>query len=302
MLVVDEMLKLARVGPNDFVVDLGSGDGRLVLTAVTKFGARGGFGVDIDASLVDYANRKALEAGVYERARFHVRDLFVTDIHEATVVTVYLLPIAMNRLQAKLLAELAPGSRVVSHDYPFRSWPADRVVALDVPEKSDYTGRRSTAIYLYRCRRARRAGSCRDESAGAAGRGRTAPRCADRDAMAIIVGIVIGAGIYRTPALVAEVAGDGGWTLAMWLAGAVISFIGALCYAELASTYPHAGGDYHFLTRAFGRDVSFLYGWARATVINPGSIALLAFVFGDYLSRLLLLGPHSAAVWAALLP
>jgi hypothetical protein len=149
MLVVDEMLKLAGVGPNDFVVDLGSGDGRLVLTAVTKFGARGGFGVDIDASLVDYANRKAHEAGVYDRARFHVRDLFVTDIHEATVVTVYLLPIAMNRLQAKLLAELAPGSRVVSHDYPFRSWPVDRVVALDVPEKSDYTGRRSTAIYLY---------------------------------------------------------------------------------------------------------------------------------------------------------
>jgi hypothetical protein len=149
MMVVDEMLTLARVGPDDFVVDLGSGDGRLVLTAVTKFGARGGFGVDIDASLVDYSNRKALEAGVYDRARFHVRDLFVTDIREATVVTVYLLPIAMNRLQEKLLAELAPGTRVVSHDYPFRSWSADRVVALDVPEKSDYTGRRSTSIYLY---------------------------------------------------------------------------------------------------------------------------------------------------------
>jgi SAM-dependent methyltransferase len=149
MVVVDEMLKLAGVGPNDFVVDLGSGDGRLVLTAVTKFGARGGFGVDIDASLVDYSNRKAHEAGIYERARFYVRDLFVTDIHEATVVTVYLLPIAMNRLQAKLLAELPPGTRVVSHDYPFRSWAADRVVALDVPEKSDYTGRRSTSIYLY---------------------------------------------------------------------------------------------------------------------------------------------------------
>jgi SAM-dependent methyltransferase len=149
MIVVDEMLKLASAGPSDFVVDLGSGDGRLVLTAVTKFGARGGFGVDIDASLVDYANRKAQEAGAYDRARFYVRDLFVTDIHEATVVTVYLLPIAMNRLQAKLLAELAPGTRVVSHDYPFRSWPADRVVQLDVPEKSDYTGRRSTSIYLY---------------------------------------------------------------------------------------------------------------------------------------------------------
>jgi APA family basic amino acid/polyamine antiporter len=127
------------------------------------------------------------------------------------------------------------------------------------------------------------------------------PSLRDRDAVAIIVGIVVGAGIYRTPALVAEVTGDAGWMLAMWLAGAVISFIGALCYAELASTYPHAGGDYHFLTRALGRDVSFLYGWARATVINPGSIALLAFVFGDYLSRLVFLGVHSAAIWAALL-
>jgi len=149
MVVVDEMLKLAGVGPNDFVVDLGSGDGRLVLVAATKFGARGGFGVDIDPHLVDYANRKAHEAGVAGRVQFHLRDLFVTDIHEATVVTVYLLPIAMDRLQAKLLSELAPGSRVVSHDYPFRSWTADRVVALDVPEKTDYTGRRSTAIYLY---------------------------------------------------------------------------------------------------------------------------------------------------------
>jgi amino acid transporter len=132
---------------------------------------------------------------------------------------------------------------------------------------------------------------------------RSGPRASlrDRDAVGIIVGIVIGAGIYRTPALVADVTGDAGWTLAMWLAGAVISFIGALCYAELASAYPHAGGDYHFLTRAFGRDVSFLYGWARATVINPGSIALLAFVFGDYLSRLVFLGAHSAAIWAALL-
>ena len=149
MPVVDEMLTLAGVGPNDYVIDLGSGDGRLVLQAVTKFGARGGFGVDIEPSLVDYANRKAIEAGVYDRAQFFVRDLFVTDIAAATVVTVYLLPIAMDRLQRKLLAELAPGTRVVSHDYPFRSWQTERVVALDVPEKTDYTGRRSTALYLY---------------------------------------------------------------------------------------------------------------------------------------------------------
>jgi amino acid transporter len=121
-----------------------------------------------------------------------------------------------------------------------------------------------------------------------------------RDAVAIIVGIVIGAGIYRTPPMVAGVTGDAGWMLAMWVAGGVVSLIGALCYAELATTYPHTGGDYHFLTRAFGRNVSFLYAWARATVINTGSIALLAFVFGDYLSRIVNLGPHSAALWAAI--
>jgi hypothetical protein len=149
MPVVDAMLQLAAVGASDYVVDLGSGDGRLVIAAVTKFGARGGFGVDIDESLVDYANRKAAEERVGDRVRFFVRDLFVTDVTRATVVTIYLLPIAMDRLERKLAAELAPGTRVVSHDYPLRGWHAERVVALDVPEKADYTGRRSTALYLY---------------------------------------------------------------------------------------------------------------------------------------------------------
>lgn len=147
--VVGEMLELASVGPADVVVDLGSGDGRLVIAAVREFGAHRGFGVDIDASLVDYANRKAAEDGVADRAKFYVRDLFVTDVKEATVVTIYLLPIAMDRLERKLAAELAPGTRVVSHDYPLRGWHAQRIVALDVPEKADYTGRRSTALYLY---------------------------------------------------------------------------------------------------------------------------------------------------------
>jgi amino acid transporter len=122
-----------------------------------------------------------------------------------------------------------------------------------------------------------------------------------RDAVAIIVGIVIGAGIYRTPPMVAGVTGDAGWMLTMWVAGGVVSLVGALCYAELATTYPHTGGDYHFLTRAFGRNASFLYAWARATVINTGSIALLAFVFGDYATRLVSLGPYSAALWAAII-
>ncbi len=117
-------------------------------------------------------------------------------------------------------------------------------------------------------------------------------------AVALIVGIVIGAGIFKTPALVASLTNDIGWTLMIWIAGALISVIGALCYAELCSAYPHAGGDYHFLHRAFGRHVSFLYGWARATVINPGAIALLAFVFGDYFSQVVPLGEYSSAIWA----
>lgn len=109
-------------------------------------------------------------------------------------------------------------------------------------------------------------------------------------AVAIIVGIVVGAGIFKTPSMVAGVTGDIGWALLIWVAGAVISLAGALCYAELSTTYPHAGGDYHFLTRAYGMRVSFLYAWAKAMVINTGSIALLAFVFGDYMTQVIPLG------------
>ena len=83
-------------------------------------------------------------------------------------------------------------------------------------------------------------------------------------------------------------------------AGRVLTLIGALCYAELASTFPNAGGDYHFLTRAYGRDISFFFAWARVAVITTGSIALLAFVFGDYMSRVVSLGPNSSAIYAAI--
>lgn len=117
-------------------------------------------------------------------------------------------------------------------------------------------------------------------------------------AIALIVGIVIGAGIYKTPSMVAGISGDAGWALVLWGAGALISMVGALCYAELCTAHPHAGGDYHFLRLAFGRDLSFLYAWSRASVINTGSIALLAFVFGDYASTLWPLGPMSSAIWA----
>lgn len=118
-----------------------------------------------------------------------------------------------------------------------------------------------------------------------------------RDGVAILVGIVVGAGIFKAPSMVAGVTGDPGWMLVAWVLGAVVSLAGALCYAELACAYRHAGGDYHFLTRAYGRDASFLYAWARATVINTGAIALLAFVFGDYVATLLPAVP--AAAWAA---
>lgn len=120
-----------------------------------------------------------------------------------------------------------------------------------------------------------------------------------RDAIAITIGIVIGAGIFRTPSLVAGAAPDATTVLLAWAAGGAISLIGALCYAELASAYPSAGGDYHFLSRAFGKRLAFLYGWARLSVIQTGSVALLAFVFGDYVSQLLPLGPYSSALYAA---
>lgn len=120
------------------------------------------------------------------------------------------------------------------------------------------------------------------------------------EAIAITVGIVIGAGIFRTPSLVANVAASEEALIGAWAAGGLISLVGALCYAELASAYPHVGGDYHYLGRAFGSRLSFLYAWARLAVIQTGSIALLAFIAGDYLSELLDLGSRSADVYAAL--
>ena len=108
-----------------------------------------------------------------------------------------------------------------------------------------------------------------------------------REAVAIIVGIVIGAGIFKAPALVAGMTGSATWMFSAWLLGGVMSLVGALCYAELATAYSHTGGDYHFLRRAYGRSVSFLFGWARFSVITTGSIALLAFVFGDYMHQIL---------------
>ncbi len=119
-------------------------------------------------------------------------------------------------------------------------------------------------------------------------------------AIAIIVGIVIGAGIFKAPSLVAGNVPSAFWLFAVWAAGGVVSLIGALCYAELASAYPHAGGDYHFLALAFGRGAALLYAWARFAVITTGSIALLAFVFGDYMTQVLPLGRYGTLIYAAL--
>ena len=131
--VVDEMLSMAKVGPNDFVIDLGSGDGRIVITAAKKYGARG-FGVDLDTYLLKKANEAANKEGVADRARFVEQNLFETDLSRATVITSYLLPEMNEKLRPKILA-LKPGTRVVAHDYAMGEWEADVDATLIVPEK-----------------------------------------------------------------------------------------------------------------------------------------------------------------------
>lgn len=121
-----------------------------------------------------------------------------------------------------------------------------------------------------------------------------------KDAIMLTVGVVVGAGIFKAPSLVAGAVTSETMLICAWLLGGAITMIGALTYAELASTFPSVGGDYHFLNLAYGRRLSFLFAWARATVITTGSIALLAFVFGDYCAQLLPLGPHSTAIYACL--
>ncbi len=121
------------------------------------------------------------------------------------------------------------------------------------------------------------------------------------DAIALIVGIVIGAGIFRTPSLVAANVESGGMMLTVWLVGGLVSLIGALCYAELTTTFPNTGGDYHFLMRAFGKKTAFLFAWARLSVIQTGSIALLAFIFGDYMSQIYSFGEYSSVLYAGII-
>ena len=132
MEIVERMLRMAEVGPGDSVIDLGSGDGRIVVGAA-KRGASG-LGVDLDPNLVKLATQNAQRAGVSDRARFEVRDIFETDLSRATVVTMYLLPDFNAKLLPRLLA-LKPGTRIVSHDGGIGDWPADETLTMRTPEK-----------------------------------------------------------------------------------------------------------------------------------------------------------------------
>jgi SAM-dependent methyltransferase len=146
--VVEAMLKLAGVGPKDFVVDLGSGDGRIVLAAARLHKA-GGVGVEIDQDLVDQANETARKQGLADRARFVRQDVREADLSRATVLTLYLLPGMMQNLRTKLLSELRPGARVVSHDFTFDQWKPDRSVKVETQEKYEITGLWVSDVHLW---------------------------------------------------------------------------------------------------------------------------------------------------------
>jgi SAM-dependent methyltransferase len=131
MEVVTTMLEAAKVGPGDVVYDLGCGDGRIVITAARRFGARG-IGVDLDPERIAEARQNATQAGVSDRVSFLVQDLFTTDVSPATVVALYLSPDINLRLRPKLQRELRPGSRIVSHQFDMGDWPPQRTIELEV--------------------------------------------------------------------------------------------------------------------------------------------------------------------------
>ena len=146
--IVDEMLKLADIRADDVVYDLGSGDGRLVITASKRFGSRG-VGVELQPELVELARNGARQDGVEGKVKFLQGDLFETGLGEASVVTLYLLPRFVTRLIPKLRAELKPGSRIVSHDYPLSPWPPDKTLTFDVEEKEVISGSMRTTLFYY---------------------------------------------------------------------------------------------------------------------------------------------------------
>jgi hypothetical protein len=144
--VVERMLQMAKVGPHDYLIDLGSGDGRIVVTAARKHGARG-FGVDLNPVRIGEANDNARKAGVTDKVAFYQRDLFETDLSEATVITMYLLPRVNMQLRPKLL-DLRPGTRLVSHDFSMEDWTPDEHVQMEANDKYGGAGGKSD-IYLW---------------------------------------------------------------------------------------------------------------------------------------------------------
>jgi hypothetical protein len=128
--VVQRMLELGQVGPDDVIYDLGSGDGRVVITAAKQYGARG-VGIDIDPQLVQEANANAQKAGVTDRVEFRQQDLFQADFSKATVVTLYLLPEVNLRLRPQLLEQLQPGTRIISHAFDMDDWKPEQTVEVD---------------------------------------------------------------------------------------------------------------------------------------------------------------------------
>jgi SAM-dependent methyltransferase len=131
---VTRMLEIAEVKAGDYVIDLGSGDGRIVIAAARKYGARG-LGVDIDAELVEKSRAAAAAAGVAGRVKFEAMDVMAADLRGATVVTMYLFPELLTQLRPKLMRELAPGTRIVVHDFAFGGWEPDGTESFFVPEK-----------------------------------------------------------------------------------------------------------------------------------------------------------------------
>lgn len=128
---VAEMLRLARVGPHDVVYDLGSGDGRIVVAAVRDFGAKAGVGIDIDLQRVLQGQENARKAGVSDRTQFILGDAFKADFGEATVLTMFLTPRILRELEPRILAQLRPGSRVVSYRFRFDDWKPERAVETE---------------------------------------------------------------------------------------------------------------------------------------------------------------------------
>lgn len=147
-IIVDRMLELGKVDAKDFVVDLGSGDGRIVVTAAKRYGASG-FGIEIDPELIERSNATARKEGVGARVSFRREDMFKADISKASVLTLYVLPGMMDMLRPKVLRELQPGTRIVSHDYHFGDWSPDNRVSFESQEKQAAVGFSTVNLYLW---------------------------------------------------------------------------------------------------------------------------------------------------------